>query len=116
MWLLNPRNFGDSDHHDSFDLEEVANDVHRFIDEKQLTSVTVGGHGYGAKVACAFGSYFNDRTSGVICLDGGPLDHSYHAAWEQIKNALLQSSAIDLQTLAVSDAQRKVDLAIDVEL
>jgi hypothetical protein len=21
VWLLNPRNFGDSDHHDSFDME-----------------------------------------------------------------------------------------------
>jgi hypothetical protein len=30
VWIVNPRNFGDSDHHDSFDLEEVSNDVLRW--------------------------------------------------------------------------------------
>ncbi len=78
FWIVNSRNFGDSDHHDSFDLQEVSNDVLRFIDEKQLSIVTVGGHGYGAKIACAFGSYNMERTSGVICMEGGPMDHSYH--------------------------------------
>lgn len=94
VWILNGRNFGDSDHHDSFDLEDISHDINRFIDEKQLTFVTVGGHGYGAKIASAFGSYFMERTSGVICMEGGPIDVSYHESWEEIKNAIIKMSQI----------------------
>lgn len=115
VWLLNPRNFGDSDHHESFDLEEVANDVQRFIDEKQLTYVTVGGHGYGAKIACAFGSFYNDRTSGVICLDGGPLDHSYYQSWEEVKESLIKASQINTNSTSLGDAQRKIDQIVEVK-
>jgi pimeloyl-ACP methyl ester carboxylesterase len=105
---------GDSDHHDSFDLEEVSNDVTRFIDEKQLSIVTVGGHGYGAKIASAFGSYNMERTSGVICMEGGPMDHSYHEAWEEIKNAIVDLSKIDIQTASQGDVFRRIDAAIEV--
>lgn len=34
VWLLNYRNFGDSDHHDSFDLHDMSNDVVRFMDKE----------------------------------------------------------------------------------
>jgi pimeloyl-ACP methyl ester carboxylesterase len=105
---------GDSDHHDSFDLEEVSNDVGRFIDENKLSIVTVGGHGYGAKIASAFGSYFMERTSGVICFEGGPFDHSYHEAWEEIKNAIVQLGKIDMSTATQGDVFKKIDQVIDV--
>ena len=108
VYLMHPRNFGDSDHHNSFDLEEVSHDIARFIEENKLTYVTVGGHGYGAKIASAFGSYFMDRTSGVICLEGGPMDHSYHEAWEEVKNIILKCSKINL-TAGASDAYKKID-------
>ena len=36
VWLVNPRNFGDSDHHDSLCLNEMADDIKRFMDDKQI--------------------------------------------------------------------------------
>jgi pimeloyl-ACP methyl ester carboxylesterase len=112
VWLLNPRNFGDSDHHNSFDIEEVANDINRFVDENKLTYVTVGGHGYGAKIASAYGSYFHDRTSGVICLEGGPYNHSYHEAWEEVKNAILKTSEIKLDNTSANEVFKKIDIIV----
>ena len=112
VYLMNARNFGDSDHHSSFDLEEVANDVCRFIEDNRLTFVTVGGHGYGAKIASAFGSYHMDRTSGVICLEGGPMDHSYHEAWEQVRNIVLQCAEINLNS-TLSEIYKKIDAITD---
>jgi pimeloyl-ACP methyl ester carboxylesterase len=109
VWLLNPRNFGDSDHHSSFDLEEVSRDINRFLDENKLTFVTVGGHGYGAKIASAFGTYHMDRTTGVVCLEGGPMDHSFHEAWEEVKNIINKCSKINL-SLGLADAHKKIDL------
>lgn len=108
VWLLNPRNFGDSDHHSSFDLEEVVNDVYRFVEEKNLTYVTVGGHGYGAKIASAFGSFHMNRTTGVMCLEGGPIDHSYHEAWEEIRTMITSLSKLDSET-PVNEALRQID-------
>ncbi len=110
VWLVNPRNFGNSDHHSSFDLEEVSADIHRFIDDNQLTNVTVGGHGYGAKIASAFGSYHHNRTTGVICLEGGPMDHSYHESWEEVKDIITKCSKLDLSTASLGEVGRKIDL------
>ena len=36
IWVVNTRNFGDSDHHDSLEMEEVCNDVARFMEEKNM--------------------------------------------------------------------------------
>ena len=96
VWVVNTRNFGDSDHHDSLEMEEVCNDIARFMSQKQLTMATVGGHGYGAKVASAFGSYHMEKTTGVVCLEGGPVDNSYHEAWEEVKDLVTGLSKVDV--------------------
>ncbi len=84
VWLLDYRNFGESDHHDSFDMDDVAQDIIRFMDENKITMATIGGHGFGAKVATATASANIDRFTGVVCLDGGPLDHTYHDAYQEL--------------------------------
>lgn len=110
VWVLNTRNFGDSDHHDSLEMEDVCNDVARFMGEKQLTMVTVGGHGYGAKVASAFGSYHMEKTTGVVCLEGGPVDNSYHEAWEEVKNLVCDLARFNVaETANVNDALKKIE-------
>ena len=58
VWLLDIRNMGDSDHHGSFDMEEISADV-----------------------ALATGINYMDRCTGVINLEGGPLDHRHHEAY-----------------------------------
>jgi pimeloyl-ACP methyl ester carboxylesterase len=110
VWLLNPRNFGDSDHHDSYEMEDVCHDINRFINEKKLTYVTVAGHGYGAKIACAFGSLFHERVSGVACFEGGPIDNSYHEAWEEVRNLINYCSKIPTENASVTDIIRKIDI------
>ena len=42
---------------------------------------TLGGHGFGAKVATATATRNLDRCTGVINLEGGPLDFRYHEAY-----------------------------------
>lgn len=42
---------------------------------------TIGGHGFGAKVATMAATYNLNRFTGVIMLDGGPLDHRYYEAY-----------------------------------
>jgi len=81
VWLLNYRNFGDSDHHDSFGLDDMSGDIVRFMDDNKITMATIGGHGFGAKVATAAAINNHNRFTGVICLEGGPLDHKYYESY-----------------------------------
>ena len=85
VWLLNHRNFGSSDHHDSFKLKHMGEDIIRFMDDNEITMATIGGHGFGAKVATATASANLDRFTGVMCLEGGPIDHRYHEAYCELK-------------------------------
>ncbi len=84
MWLLNYRNQGGSDHHESYDMESLSNDIVRFMDEKKITYATIGGHGFGAKVAAATAISHLERFTGVIQLEGGPLDHRYYEAYQEL--------------------------------
>jgi pimeloyl-ACP methyl ester carboxylesterase len=59
----------------------MSNDIVRFMDDKRITMATVGGHGFGAKVATATAINNSNRFTGVICLDGGPLDHRYYEGY-----------------------------------
>ena len=54
------------------------------MDEKKLTMATLGGHGFGAKVALATAINNMERCTGVINLDGGPLNHQYYAAYQEL--------------------------------
>ena len=81
VWLVDYRNQGDSDHHDSYDLHEMSDDILRFMDEKKITMATIGGHGFGAKVATVAAINHMNRFTGVINLEGGPVDQRYHEAY-----------------------------------
>lgn len=86
VWLLDHRNFGESDHHQSFNLNEMSEDVMRFMDKEQITMATIGGHGFGAKVATVTAINNMNRFTGVMALDGGPLDHRNHEAYQELKS------------------------------
>lgn len=59
----------------------MTNDIVRFMDEHKITLASIGGHGFGAKVAAATAINHMHRFTGVIQLEGGPLDHRYYEAY-----------------------------------
>lgn len=85
VWMLNYRNFGNSDHHESFDMHDISDDIIRFMDKNNITMATIGGHGFGAKVATATATANMNRFTGVVCLEGGPVDQTYHEAYTELK-------------------------------
>lgn len=86
VWLLDYRNMGDSDHHPSFDMDDISADIVRFMDQQKLTMATLGGHGFGAKVALATAINNLERCTGVINLEGGPLDHRFYEAYQELES------------------------------
>eukprot|EP01016_Furgasonia_blochmanni_P005459 TRINITY_DN1211_c0_g1_i1.p1 TRINITY_DN1211_c0_g1~~TRINITY_DN1211_c0_g1_i1.p1 ORF type:complete len:458 (+),score=105.78 TRINITY_DN1211_c0_g1_i1:158-1531(+) len=97
IWIVNPRNFGNSDRHPSYDLNDMADDVVRFMYENKITMATLGGHGFGAKVALATGCYHSERVTGVFALDGAPLDHRYFDAFKEFTNYVVGAKDVDLR-------------------
>ena len=65
-------------------MDSLSNDIVRFMDEKKITYATIGGHGFGAKVAAATAINHLERFTGVIQLEGGPLDHRYYEAYQEL--------------------------------
>ena len=73
VMLVDLRNHGESDHHQSMKYTEMADDLVRFIDSRELETVTIIGHNMGAKTAMACAQMHPDRVSGFISLDTGPM-------------------------------------------
>jgi len=46
--------------------------------DNKISTATVGGHGFGGKLALAVGCYHSKRVTGVFGLDSGPLDYRYY--------------------------------------
>ena len=66
------RNHGDSDHHDNMSYKEMAEDVIRYADEKNLDRFTVVGHSMGGKTAMTLAMLYPNRMDGVVIVDAPP--------------------------------------------
>lgn len=78
VYILYQRNVGTSDRcEDDLNYTEMSNDVIRFMWEHKISMATLAGHGLGVKLALATGCYNPERVTGIIGLDGCPMDQSY---------------------------------------
>ena len=112
VWLLNYRNQGGSDHHASYDMDDISADIIRFMDEKKITMATIGGHGFGAKVAAATASSNLNRFTGVIQYEGGPLNHKYYEAYQELESYVQFAAKLDLNGMDGSQAVRTIEKGI----
>lgn len=112
VWLLNYRNQGGSDHHHSYDMDHMSDDIIRFMDEKKITLATIGGHGFGAKVAAATAINNMDRFTGVLSLEGGPLDHRYHEAYQEMAGYIQYAASLKLANMDGAQAMKALEKGI----
>lgn len=80
-------------------FQEMSNDIVRFMDEKKITYATIGGHGFGAKVAAATAINHMERFTGVISLEGGPINHKYHEAYQELASYIKVAAQINLDVV-----------------
>jgi len=73
---------------------------------------TMGGHGFGAKVALATSINNLDRVTGVINLDGGPLDHRYYEAYQELDSYVKSAEKLDLAKTDFNGAVKQVENSI----
>ncbi len=78
------------------------------MDEHKITLATIGGHGFGAKVATATAINHHNRFTGVMCLDGGPIDHRYHEAYQELAKYVEDVHKIGIEKYNAADVIKKV--------
>lgn len=93
----------------------MSNDIVRFMDDKKITLATVGGHGFGAKVATATAINHMNRFTGVICLDGGPLDHKYYEGYQELARYIEEARNLKIENLSSSEVFKKLGEKIECQ-
>ena len=78
------------------------------MDKQKLTMATLGGHGFGAKVALATAIDNMERCTGVINLDGGPLDHRYYDAYHELQSYVEVAAKMDTGSRDYASASKYV--------
>ena len=73
---------------------------------------TIGGHGFGAKVATATAINNLDRFTGVISLEGGPLNHKYHEAWQELASYIKLAASLKLSDMDAASATKALEKGI----
>ena len=73
MYLVDLRNHGESDHHESMRYSEMADDVLSYADQCGVDKLTLLGHNIGAKTAMTLACMHPDRVAGLISLDTLPI-------------------------------------------
>lgn len=71
--LVDLRNHGESDHHASMTYSEMADDLARFLDMRDLNQVTLVGHNIGGKTAMTFAGLYPERVKGLVSFDTAPV-------------------------------------------
>jgi len=112
VWLLDYRNQGDSDHFPSYEMQDMTDDIVRFMDENKISLATIGGHGYGAKVAAATAINHMDRFTGLMQYEGGPLNHKFHEAYQELAGYVACASKMDLSKMDHSEACKHLETHI----
>lgn len=93
-------------------MEDLTADIIRFMDEKHITLATIGGHGFGAKVAAATASANLDRFTGVIQYEGGPLKHHYYEAYQELEEYVQYAAKLNLASMDATQAIRAIEKGI----
>lgn len=75
-YLLDMRNHGDSPHHAQMDFSDMASDVIRFMDDRQIESTHLLGHSMGGKTAMQIALNHAERVNRLIVADIAPVAYS----------------------------------------
>lgn len=83
---IDQRNHGKSFHSDEFNYEVMANDLKKFIDQKNFKNIFLAGHSMGGKTAMKFTFKFPDCVKKLIVVDIAP--KKYPGGHDEILEAL----------------------------
>ena len=111
VYTIDLRNHGSSPHADAMSYSDMAADVVRFLDDRELECATIVGHSMGGKTAFEVALGNPERVAHLIAVDIAPTayDHDYSA----ILSALTAMPLDQIQRRA--DANRMLEQLLEDE-
>lgn len=70
---------------------------------------TIGGHGYGAKVAAATAINNMNRFTGLIQYEGGPLEHNYYEAYHELVDNIKFAHSLKIGSMELGQAHKAIN-------
>lgn len=89
VYLPDLRNHGQSPHSPTFNYHAMADDLHEFIQDHQLTNPVIIGHSMGGKVAMQFALEYNEIPQKLILIDISPVKYPDRDAHFDIISAMM---------------------------
>ncbi len=104
VYLIDQRNHGKSPHTETHSYEEMAHDLHAFMEENWIYEATIIGHSMGGKTAMKFALEYPDFVEKLIVVDISP--EQAKSGHNEVFEALF---SLDLQKVENrKDAERKM--------
>ena len=97
VYIVYPRNFGNSDRNPGMDWESHANDVMRFMYQHEISMATLAGHGLGGKIALATAAYHYDKVTGYCGIDTVPTNQYYYQPFHELRSYIEDLKVLSLQ-------------------
>ena len=101
VFALDQRNHGRSPHSPVFSYVAMAEDLRKFLDDRNLERVAVLGHSMGGKTAMQFAVTYPRRVSRLVVVDISP--QAYGRRHDEILEALCDLDLKGLRTRADAD-------------
>eukprot|EP00002_Diphylleia_rotans_P032059 TRINITY_DN6701_c0_g1_i1.p1 TRINITY_DN6701_c0_g1~~TRINITY_DN6701_c0_g1_i1.p1 ORF type:complete len:330 (-),score=70.08 TRINITY_DN6701_c0_g1_i1:190-1179(-) len=113
VYCLDLRNHGSSEHRESMDYVQMANDVLCFAHEHQISSFDLMGHSMGGKVAMAAALLDPNRIQRLCVLDIAPVTYSAGEANTTRSTMSKVLSAVDRFSLENLKSRRDADARME---
>jgi pimeloyl-ACP methyl ester carboxylesterase len=111
--LVDLRNHGLSDHHDSMTFEEMADDIFRHLESLGIQEYILISHSIGAKTAMCMSMKNNNSIKGIVICDTYPIDYKeYPDIYSHTKKMVQMLKDIDLSKY--SNKEEVIELIADL--
>lgn len=113
VYMPDLRNHGNSPHSDSFDYDDMDEDLLEFLEDEGIDKAHFLGHSLGGKVSMHFATRYPDRVDQLIVLDIAPKYYPPHH-----QDVFRAFHSVDLDSIRsrkeASDQMSKIDLPFGV--
>jgi len=109
------RNHGSSPHTPSMTVKDIAGDIIRYLDSRQIATATVVGHSLGGKAAMSSALLYSDRIKRLVVVDIAPVSYNSkeHQQWDDVNQIVNAMAAVPLASVSSRDqADRLLSAAI----